>query len=97
MQNVECRIIRHIIGLYSNSAFIIHHSVLIIPIVFLLLILQVLQRLRFHIDGKVPALVAVEKVNFHFGVMLMLPLRPMVCTYVFVAIPMKAAYAMEVV
>ena len=61
MQNVECRIIRHIIGLYSNSAFIIYHSALIIPIILLLLILQVLQRLRFHIDGEVPALVAADR------------------------------------
>ena len=61
MQNDECRIIRHIIGLCSNSAFIIHHSALIIPIILLLFILQVLQRLRFHIDGKVPALVAADR------------------------------------
>ena len=61
MQNVECRIVRHIIGLCSNSAFIIYHSALIIPIILLLLILQVLQRLRFHIDGEVPALVAADR------------------------------------
>ena len=61
MQNVECRIVRHIIGLCSNSAFIMHHSALIIPIVLLLLIFQVFQGLCLHVDGEVPALVAADR------------------------------------